>query len=556
MQGTEGVRTVPTTPEGIGDGRGAADGTAAHVANRLRRLHGGRATGRSRRAPCASLLAVLHRRTTGLAAALLTATLLLAACGGDGEDEAAPGTDPTTTSTSTSTTAPPPPMPDITVTGPVPGTPQTSGGAGLAALGYVEEEFFVSGTARSFDAEGELGDDGRWTLTERDAQPYTTRILVKRPAEPADASGVVVVEWNNVSIGSDGTPDWTYTSAELARAGHVHVAVSAQAAGVDDAGAGGITGGAGRPLTVADPERYASLSHPGDDHSYDLFAQVGALVSAVPSDGPDPLAGLPRDHVLAMGESQSAFRLTTFVNGVHPLAPVFDGFLVHSRGGGAAPLEAAAGEGLTSSIVGQVRIRDDLDVPVLVFSTETDLTLLGYAPARQPDSEHVRSWDVAGTAHADAFLLGGDAVAAGNGLGCGGPVNDGPQHLAIKAALAHLVAWVTDGTEPPAGEPIEVGDDRAIARDEDGNAVGGVRLPALEVPVAALSGDATGDGVLCRLFGSTRPFPPEELVARYGDRDAYLRRYEEALDTAIADGFVLEGDRAAALAEAEAVTFG
>lgn len=442
------------------------------------------------------------------------------------------------------------------MTGPVPGAPQTSGAAGIDALGYVEEEFFVSGTARSFDAEGELGDDGRWTLTERDEQPYTTRILVKRPVDPTDASGVVVVEWNNVSIGSDGTPDWTYTSAELTRAGHVHVAVSAQAAGVDDAGAGGITGAAGRPLTVADPARYAELSHPGDDHSYDLFSQVGALVSAVPADGPDPLAGLPRDHVIAMGESQSAFRLTTLVNGVHPIAPAFDGFLIHSRGGGAAPLDAAASEGLTSSIVGQVRIRDDVDVPVLLFSTETDLTLLGYAGARQPDGDSIRSWDVAGTAHADAFLLGGDGTVAGQALGCGGPVNDGPQHLAIKAALAHLVAWVTDGTEPPAGEPIQVGDDGAIVRDADGNAVGGVRLPAVEVPVAALSGDATGDGVLCRLFGSTRPFPPEELVARYGDRDAYLRRYEEALDAAIADGFVLEGDRAAALAEAEAVTFG
>ncbi len=499
---------------------------------------------------------MLHRRTPMRAASALAVVLLLASCGGGDGDGAAAEPDPTTTSSSTTTAAPAPPMPDVTVTGPVPGTPQTSGAAGLEEAGYVEEEFFVSGSARSFDADGELADDGRWSLTERDEQPYTTRILVKRPADPADASGVVVVEWNNVSVGSDSTPDWTFTSAELLRSGHVHVAVSAQAAGVDDAEAGGITGAAGRPLTVADPERYAELSHPGDDHSYDLFAQVGGLVSATPSDGPDPLAGLPRDHVIAIGESQSAFRLTTFINGVHSLAPVFDGFFVHSRGGGAAPLDSSATEDLSSSIVGEIRIRDDVDVPVFVFSTETDLTVLGYAPARQPDSDTVRSWDVAGTAHADSFLLGGDAVAAGEGLGCGGPVNDGPQHLALKAALAHLVAWVADGTEPPAGEPIEVGDDGAIARDEDGNAVGGVRLPAVEVPVAALSGDAAGGGVLCGLFGSTRPFPPEDLVARYGDRDSYLQQYTEALDAAIEAGLVLEGDRDTALAEAGETTFG
>ncbi len=35
----------------------------------------------------------------------------------------------------------------------------------------------------------------------------------------------------------------------------------------------------------------------------------------------------------AVGESQSAFALTTYVDGVQPLTKAFDGFLVHSRGG-------------------------------------------------------------------------------------------------------------------------------------------------------------------------------------------------------------------------------
>ncbi|MCO8127605.1 alpha/beta hydrolase domain-containing protein [Acidimicrobiia bacterium EGI L10123] len=488
----------------------------------------------------------------------LVAAAALVACSGD-DEPASPTTAPieaTTTSSASPTTTAPDPGPELTVTGPVAGTPQTSATAGLEEAGYVEEEFFVSGTAQAFDADGEPADDGRWSVSVRDEAPYTTRILVKRPADAADASGVVVVEWNNVSVGTDGTPDWTFTAAELLRSGHVHVAVSAQAAGVDDAGEGGILGGTGNPLTVADPERYGELAHPGDDHSYDLFAQIGALVSDVPADGVDPLAGLPRDHVLAIGESQSAFRLTTFVNGVHPLRPVFDGFLVHSRGGGAAPLDGSAEEGLASSIAGEIRIRDDLDVPVLVFSTETDLTLLGYAPARQPDSDRVRSWEVAGTAHADAFLLGGDPVAAGEALGCAAPVNDGPQHLALKAALAHLVDWVADGTEPPSGTPIEVGDDGEIARDDHGNALGGIRLPAVEVPAATLSGDTAGGSVLCQLFGFTDPFPIEVLVERYGGRAGYLEQYEAALDRAIDAGFVLEADRATALAEAEEVDFG
>ncbi|MFP5321539.1 MAG: alpha/beta hydrolase domain-containing protein [Acidimicrobiia bacterium] len=488
-------------------------------------------------------------RSTGrrpLVLAAVALVLVAGACTGDGGSEAAPPS--TEATTTTTTTAPPPEPPDVEVEGPIAGTPQTSGADGLAEVGYLEEEYFISGTATAYEPEGELADDGRWDLAEAEAAPYATRILVKRPADPADASGVVVVEWNNVSIGSDGTPDWTFTRDEIVRAGHVHVAVSAQEAGVDRA-SGGITGAGGNPLTQADPERYGGLDHPGDPWSYDIFGQVGQLVRTAPEVSPDVLGGIDPEVVLAVGESQSAFRLTSYVNGVHPIEGAYDGFLVHSRGGGAAPFVDDAGLG--SALAGQVAIRDDVDVPVLVFTTETDLTLLGYWRARQPDSEHVRSWDVAGTAHADAFLLGGDAVGAGTALGCGAPVNDGPQHLALKAALARLVEWARDGTPPPSGTPIEVDADGAIVRDADGNAEGGVRLPALEVPAATLSGEPVGDSVLCRLFGSTVPFPIEILVERYGSREAYLERVDEAIEAAVDAGFLLQADSDAARAEAE-----
>ncbi|WP_436792932.1 alpha/beta hydrolase domain-containing protein [Actinospongicola halichondriae] len=442
---------------------------------------------------------------------------------------------------------------DLEVVGPIAGAPQTSGANGLDAAGYVEEEFFVSGDAAAFEPDGDLTDDGRWILSEDDTAPFTTRILVKRPADRADASGVVVVEWNNVSAGSDGTPDWSYTSAEMLRAGHVHIGVSAQKAGVDG-DAGGDIGGFGAPLTTSDPERYADLAHPGDPYSYDLFRLVGRLARGGASVGPDPLEGFPREHVIAVGESQSAFRLTSYVNGVQPLDPVFDGFLVHSRGGGAAPFDDA--DGLTSGVVGQVRLRDDLDAPILVFTTETDLTVLGYARARQPDSDAVVDWEVAGTAHADAFLIGGDPQAAADALGCPQPVNDGPQNIALKAAVAALVDWVVDGTAPPTGDRIEVDDDGAIVRDADGLAVGGIRLPAVTVPSGSLSGDpADGATLICSLFGTTTPFGPDEMAARYGSSAGYAAAVDAAYDEAVAAGFALEGDRQSVLDEASTVPF-
>jgi hypothetical protein len=488
---------------------------------------------------------VRHR----LALLLATAALLVGAC----SEYDATGAEETTTSTTTTSAAPeadpePAEAPDVEVEGPIPGEPQTSGAAGLDEVGYVEEEYFVSGTAVSYVPDGALDPDGRWSLTQGDEAPFKTRILVKRPADADDASGVVVVEWNNVTIGSDGTPDWTFTSAEITRAGHTHVAVSAQAAGVDTTREGGIAGGSGNPLTSADPERYGSLTHPDDAWSYDIYRQVGALVRTPPASGPDPLDGQERTHVIAIGESQSAFRLTAFANGVQPLRPTFDGFLIHSRGGGAAAFDDEE-RTMGASLTGGVQIRDDLDVPVLVFTTETDLTVLGYASARQPDTDRFRGWEVAGTAHADAFLLGGDP-ATGEAFGCG-LVNDGPQHLALKAALAGLVGWVTEGEAPPEGSRIELDDSGAITRDEDGNAVGGIRLPPVDVPAAALSGDPGAEGRLCGLFGSTRFFPPEVLAERYGTRDDYLERVDEEIERSIDAGFLLEADRDTARTEAE-----
>ncbi len=488
-----------------------------------------------------------------ISALVVSVVVVLASCSSDDSSDLADPT-PTTTASTTTTSVPPQPA-DLVVVGPVTGSPQTSGAGGLDEAGYVEEEYFVSGTAVGFEADGDLGDDGRWRVVEGTAEPFTTRILVKRPVDPADASGVVVVEWNNVSAGFDGTPDWSYTSAEMIRAGHTHVAVSAQKAGVDGEEDGGLIGGFGSPLAIADPQRYGDLSHPGDPYSYDLFRQIGRLVLGGATDGPDPLDGFPRDHVIAVGESQSAFRLTSYINGVQPLDPVFDGFLVHSRGGGAAPLDDSGT--LASSTVGSLRIRDDLDAPTLIFSTETDLTVLGYASARQPDGDSVHSWEVAGTAHADAFLIGGDPVTAADLLGCPQPVNDGPQHVALKAAIDALADWVVDGTPPPDGAPIELDDEGAIVRGDDGLAVGGIRLSAVEVPFAGLSGDpGEGGGVICSLFGTTTPFDPAEMTTRYGSSLEYVDLVGAAYDDAVAAGFALESDRSTVLDEAAAVPFG
>lgn len=373
----------------------------------------------------------------------------------------------------------------------------------------------------------------------------------------------MVVEWLNVSSGADAAPFFGFAGLEIARAGHVWVGVSAQWAGVVDAPALVGVGGVGlAALQSADPQRYSELNHPGDAFCFDIYTRVVDVLLA--DRGPrglvnsGPLAGLQVDRVIAAGESQSAYALTTYLNGVQPLSGRFDGFLIHSRGGPPMPLgplgggvDLAAGRDDPPCV-----LRDDLDVPVIVLQTETDV--LGHLwsfPARQDDDATHRLWEVAGSAHADRSLIGDFEDL----LGCPEPVNRGQQRFVVRSALRHLDRWVADGTRPPVAERLMVSGDPAEGRsalrfvtDDVGNVRGGVRTPCVEAPVEVLSGlaDPTASHV-CQLFGTRGPAPPGALDARYpGGAEDYLAAYEEAVDRSIASGFVLADDRDELLADA------
>jgi Alpha/beta hydrolase domain len=349
--------------------------------------------------------------------------------------------------------------------------------------GYVEEEYVLEGEATAYRPIGELGEDGHWAVTEAGTAPYRSRILVRRPADPDAFDGTVFVEWLNVTAGVDGDPDFGLTHPELLEHGSAYVGVSAQRAGIEGGGVLPIPGVEVQALRQWDPERYGDLTHPGDPYSYDIFSQAAQAVRR-PGDV-DVLDGLTARYVIAMGESQSAARMVSYVDAVHPLARIYDGFLIHSRGGGGAPLvdsPAILGEGVA-------RIRDDLDVPVLQFLTETDLFgVLGFHRARQDDSDRLRTWEVAGTAHADRSILDYNAEMAQEVAGGGfdlvaecGSINEGSQAYVLRAAIAELRAWVVDGDPPPQAPPLEV-EGQAIARDGRGIALGGIRTPAVDAP--------------------------------------------------------------------------
>ena len=338
------------------------------------------------------------------------------------------------------------------------------------------------------------------------------------------------------------------------RSGAAWVGVSAQQLGVQ--GGTGLMGMATPGLTGTDPARYGSLAHPGDRFSYDIYTQAGTAVRAASG---TILEGLHIERVLAIGESQSAFRLTTYVNDIDPHTRVFDGFLVHARGGTAPPLHDV--DDPSSSLEGEpVPFRDDLRVPVLCVEAETDLLTLGYLAARQDDFERFALWEIAGTAHADIYTFVAGQLDTGHlpieelaaawipateffGMRVDLPVNAGPQHYVMNAAVAHLERWVRDGTRPPASPRLEVVDG-AFVTDEHGNVRGGIRTPHVEVPTAVLSGFGNSGDAVAFLAGSTIAFDAATLASLYRDRADYLARFAAATDAAVAAGFVLAADAA------------
>ena len=201
---------------------------------------------------------------------------------------------------------------------------------------------------------------------------------MRQPADPADFNGVVLVEWNNVTVGRDSDPGFGLLYPEVLAAGYGYIGASVQQVSIEG-GEGlleipGVPDEATLPLKEWDPVRYAPLEHPGDEFSYDMFSQIGALAEGrAPA---SPFDGLQVEAVIALGESQSAGQMVSYVNGVHPLAETYDGFMIHSRGAGAGSF------GVGEDAPRGVPVRDDLSEPVLLFVTETDLTFLGYLGAR------------------------------------------------------------------------------------------------------------------------------------------------------------------------------
>jgi hypothetical protein len=451
-------------------------------------------------------------------------------------------------------------VPVPTVTGPLPvtATSHPFGGAmyqmvpqDLSKRGYVEEEYFVSGLANVYDWPAA----GPAVVRTPDA-PYTTRILVRRPADPAKSSGNAVVEMLNPSNSMDFNIGWSILFDKLMRDGDTWVGITI------------------RPIAVAalkrfDPERYAPISFadplPPEQRpctitgveanqerglAWDMNSQVGAWLKSAAAT--NPLRGRI-DKLYGFGYSQTANYLSTYANAIHKLAtlengaPLYDGYFITVSAGVTAINQCVAAPGINDPR----RANLNVGVPVIRAMSLSDFT--GSIAGRLADSdtpEHkFRHYDIAGAAHASPFELyysaqPADMIKAGltpPPMNCNqGPRSRFPTSVSFNAILENLDRWSRNGIAPPSAEPIQrVGNTTVL--DEHGNVVGGVRSPYVDVPTSTWFGTATGAS-FCFIAGYEVPFTQEKLAALYPTHADYVSKVTASVRSLVAQRFITEAD--------------
>jgi hypothetical protein len=421
----------------------------------------------------------------------------------------------------------------------------------LKAHNYVLKEYLIEGVADAYEpAPGSaVGADGIWNAVRVRPAAYKTRLIVVQPEDSKRFNGIVLLNWQNVTAGVDlGTP----SGEEIFRQGYAWVGATVQ----EVAMTGRTMPGPGYSTPPAlglpawDPTRYGSLSHPGDDYCFDIFAQIARAVRGNRADGPDPMQGLKPTKVIATGGSQSAAYLAAYINMAYASDPLFDGFFLLVHWGNAAwPGHSRTPITPEGDITGNYRIRDDQGVPIMVLNSETEAW--SNFPVRQPDTATFCYWEAAGTIHG-GFQPLDHMITIFKRDGFEGQLRlDNPNGNTIDwsyvedAGLRALTAWINDGKLPPRFPRIEMipgGPFDCIVRDEYGNARGGMRVPEMEAPIAVQLGVNTKPNMLLKLSGERRPFSVEQLRRLYPSRAAYLEKYDAAVASLQKAGGLLAED--------------
>jgi hypothetical protein len=379
----------------------------------------------------------------------------------------------------------------------------------FAARGYVQEEFFISGTIAGM--------------------PYTTRLLVRRPADPRRFSGIIVAE----SIRSTASRSMWGVRAYLMRRGHAYVEIGSNRLAIL------------KLVKPSNPTRYAALvvpdPHPGHllfGHVHEIVAQAGLLLKTNPPGG--PFAGFQVTRVVLAGCSEQGLFVKMYMRDSHTLYRTAEGRSIYDGYFPACVADWPDAVRLDNGTIVKNFASPPVDVPVINFTTQGEPE--GWAQNgrlyRRPDSDapgdRFRLYEVAGMPH------GVDTRRTSGTVTCNGPQQASrfPGAHLVNSALDKLIRWVDEGVVPPRAERLATGAPAGpILKDTYGNALGGIRSTYVDVPIATYETCSANP-----LAGFQVPFSAQRLAELYSSGDAYVRAVNRRVDELVREGWYLEED--------------
>ncbi len=445
----------------------------------------------------------------------------------------------------------------------------------LKKSGYVEYEYFVSGVSNVYT----------WTSAgpgevRTPNAPYTTRMLIRMPANARDFSGNVWIEPMNPSNLFDLNIGWAMMNRQIVRNGDIWIGFTSKPVAM-------------QTLKTFDPVRYAPLKMdnplplsdpancttvPSDSARttenglvWDMMTQISNLVRS--KSASNPISYEPRKvksdlKVYGFGYSQTGGFMYDYINAIQPLVvgatgrAAYDGYIVAVAGGafaGAYPLNQCEA---APPVNDPRRQFSNAGTPIIHVMSQSDY-LSGIASRRGDSdwpSDRFRNYEMAGAGHAtpdelyyaarsEDIVRGGRAVPPMN---CNeGPRSRFPSHIFFDAFGRNLDRWIRADVPPPHGSPIVVVNG-APGLDTWGNVQGGLRSPYLDVPTSTWNGTSTGAS-FCFIAGHEIPFDSATLAKLYPTHAFYVKQVTRSVNELVQQDFLTKYDGRELIDEARAM---
>ena len=435
----------------------------------------------------------------------------------------------------------------------------------LEEYGYVEEEYLISGEANTY----------AWPnlhlapVITNSGCPYCSRIIVRKPKDPAKFSGIVAFESFNGSFTIDHcNAGWGLTCEEILASGDAWVGYTKD-------------GNCLASLREINPVKYGEVGLPnplpeeerGDqgwdpmfeyfqkhglefvmkfDSAYErslvfdmVFQMVALLKSGLPG---SPFAGFDVRKVIGIGIND----YNSYIAGFQDLMvlengdPVIDGYLMYMSGGGGWIAYNHDMFDFTDP-----RCSRRCGVPVIRVETAGDMRDVPPHPFwaalwRCEDSDEPgnasRWYEIPGLGVGAAFRQDISCFAGEEDYAALGMTRRGRDEKRLywnqmclhiyQAAFHNLKDWITEAKLPPKQEEYlqltGMYPNVSFALDEYGNHIGGIRHPYVEVPAASWD-----DASNCEMFDR------ETRDALYSDHQDYVNKVRAYAEKMVEERWIL-----------------